>query len=46
MAAPQDLVGKGRVLDNCYIHARYPNSHPEGAPFEHYRPLRSELAVR
>ena len=25
---------------------RYPNSHPEGAPFEHYGPLQSEEAIR
>jgi HEPN domain-containing protein len=46
IAAPEDLVEKGRVLDNFYIPARYPNSHPEGAPFEHYGPLQSEQAVR
>src|SRR3972149_7250503 len=44
--APKDLVEKGRVLDNFYIPARYPNSHPEGAPFEHYGPLQSEEALR
>jgi len=36
IARPQDLVEKGRVLDNFHIPAPYPNSHPEGAPFEHY----------
>ena len=44
-ASPQ-LVEKGRVLDNFYVPARYPNGHPEGAPFEHYRPLQSEEAIR
>ena len=24
----------------------YPNSHPEGAPFDHYGPLQSEEAIR
>ena len=43
---PKDLVEKGRVLDNFYIPARYPNSHPEGAPFEHYGPLQSEEAIQ
>lgn len=33
---PKDLVEKGRVLD----------SHPEGAPFEHYGPLQGDEAVR
>lgn len=41
-----DLVEKGRVLDTFYIPPRYPNSYPEGAPFEHYGPLQSEEAVR
>jgi len=39
------LIEKARVLDNFYIPARYPNSHPQGAPFEHYGPLQSEAAV-
>ena len=43
---PPDLIEKGRVLDNFYIPPRYPNSHPEGAPFEHYGPLQSEEAIR
>ncbi len=43
---PEELVEKGRVLDNFYIPARYPNSHPEGAPFEHYGPLQSEEAIQ
>lgn len=43
---PPDLVDKARVLDNYYIPARYPNSHPAGAPFEHYGPLQSEGAIQ
>ncbi|MDI6816953.1 MAG: HEPN domain-containing protein [Actinomycetota bacterium] len=43
---PVELVEKGRVLDNFYIPSRYPDSHPEGAPFEHYGPLQSEEALR
>ena len=39
------LVEQARVLDTFYIPARYPNSHPEGAPFEHYGPLQSEEAI-
>jgi HEPN domain-containing protein len=42
----EDFIEKGRVLDNFYIPARYPNSHPAGAPFEHYGPLQSEEAIR
>ena len=43
---PPELVEMGRVLDNFYIPARYPNSHAEGAPFEHYGPLQSGEAIR
>ena len=43
---PQELIEKGHVLDNFYIPARYPNSHPEGAPYEHYGPLQSEEAIK
>ncbi len=46
VAVTADLIEKGRVLDNFYIPARYPNSHPAGAPFEHYGPLQSEEAIR
>jgi HEPN domain-containing protein len=42
---PPDLLDKARVLDNFYIPARYPNSHPQGAPFEHYGSLQSEAAL-
>ncbi len=43
---PEDLIEKGKVLDNFYIPARYPNGHPGGAPFEHYGPLQSGEAIR
>ncbi len=43
---PVLLVEKGRVLDNFYIPSRYPNGHSTGAPFEHYGPLQSEVAIR
>lgn len=42
---PASLPEKAKVLDNFYILARYPNSHPLGAPFEHYGPLQSEAAI-
>jgi len=45
-AAASDLVDKARVLDAFYIPARYPNAHPEGAPFEHYGSLQSGEAMR
>lgn len=41
-----ELIEKGRVLDNFYVSTRYPNGHPEGAPFEHYGPLQSGEAIR
>jgi HEPN domain-containing protein len=41
----QELIEKGRKLDNFYIPTRYANSHPEGAPFEHYGHLHSEEAL-
>ena len=44
--APEDLFDKALVLDAYYIPARYPNGHPEGAPFEHYGPLQSGEAIR
>jgi HEPN domain-containing protein len=42
----QDLMDKGRVLDNFYIPTRYANRHPAGAPFEHYGPLQSGEAIK
>ena len=42
----EELVEKGKVLDNFYIPTRYANAHPEGSPFEHYGPLQSEEAIR
>lgn len=43
---PNDLVEKGRVLDNFYVGTRYPDGHPSGSPFEHYGPLQSGDAIR
>ena len=43
--APEELIASGKVLDNFYVPARNPNGHPEGAPFEHYGPIQSELAL-
>ena len=43
---PDALVDKGKVLDNFYTPTRYPNGHPEGAPFEHYGPLQSGEALK
>ena len=46
VTVPRELIEKGRVLDNFYIPPRYPNSHPEGAPFEHYGPMQSTEAIQ
>jgi len=46
IAVTEAIVDKGRVLDTFYIPSRYPNSHPAGAPFEHYGALQSEEAIR
>lgn len=46
LSMPAGLADRGRVLDNFYVPARYPNGHPEGAPFEHYGPLQSGEALR
>ena len=46
ITVPEILIEKARVLDNYYIPARYPNGHPEGAPFEHYGPLQSSEAIK
>ena len=42
---PQRLVERAHVLDTYYVPARYPNGHPEGAPFEHYGPLQSSQGI-
>ncbi len=44
-AVPEDLVEKAKVLDGFYIPPRYPNSHPEGAPFEHFGTIQSEMGI-
>ncbi|MDE3258598.1 MAG: HEPN domain-containing protein [Gemmatimonadota bacterium] len=43
---PEDLVDRGRVLDNYYIPTRSPRSHADGAAYEHYGALQSEQGLR
>ncbi len=43
---PDELVEAAITLDSFYIPARYPNGHEEGAPFEHYGPIHSDLGLR
>ena len=45
VAPSNDLVDRGRVLDNFYVPTRYPNGHPEGPPFHHYGELQSNEAI-
>jgi len=45
LPVPEELMDRARVLDTLYIPSRDPNSHPEGAPFEHYGSLQSEEAI-
>jgi HEPN domain-containing protein len=45
-AAPAELVERSKVLDNFYIPTRYPNGHPEGAPYHHYGKYQSEEAIQ
>lgn len=42
---PDDLANRAKVLDNFYVSTRYPNGHPDGAPFDHYGPLQSNEAL-
>jgi HEPN domain-containing protein len=44
-APPAELVERGRVLDHFYRPSVYPDSRPQGAPFEHFGPLQSQDAV-
>ena len=45
IVVPAEMLEKAMVLDNFYIPSRYPDSHPEGAPFEHYGALQSKEAI-
>ena len=40
-----EVLDKARTLDAYYVAPRYPNGHPEGAPFEHYGKLQSDGAI-
>ncbi len=40
------LTDKAKVLDTYYIPTRYPDSHPEGPPFEHYGSLQGRELAR
>jgi len=42
---PGALIEKAQAVDDFYIPARYPDSHPEGAPHGHYGPFQSNIAI-
>ena len=44
-AVAPDLIDAARELDRHYIPARYPNAHPQGAPYEFYARADAERAV-
>jgi HEPN domain-containing protein len=44
-SAPRELIERSKVLDNFYVPTRYPNGHPEGAPFHHYGEFQSKEAI-
>ncbi|MDY6797087.1 MAG: HEPN domain-containing protein [Actinomycetota bacterium] len=41
----EQLVERGKELDKHYIPARYPNSHPQGAPLDYYTKSEAERAI-
>jgi len=45
IAGSAEFIDRAHVLDGFYVGCRYPNGHPEGAPFEHYGKLQSTEAV-
>ena len=45
ISVDENLVESAKVLDTFYIPTQYPDSHAEGAPYEHYGPLQSQGAI-
>jgi HEPN domain-containing protein len=43
--AGEALVDAGKELDKHYIPPRYPNSHPQGAPYDYYTRGEAERAI-
>lgn len=43
--ADETLINAGRELDKHYILPRYPNSYPQGAPYEYYTHAEAERAI-
>ena len=45
IGVPEGLLERARFLDAHYIPTRYPNGHPEGAPFEQYGAAQAAQAI-
>jgi HEPN domain-containing protein len=45
MAPGTGLIDAAKELDRHYIPARYPNAHPQGAPYEYYTRGEAERAI-
>lgn len=43
--ADESLVNAGKELDKHYILPRYPNSYPQGAPYDYYTRAEAERAI-
>ena len=41
----EEVLESAKVLDTFYIPTQSPDSHAEGAPYEHYGPLQSQGAI-
>jgi HEPN domain-containing protein len=45
MRPPDQILDAARGVDKHYIPARYPNAHPQGAPYEYYTRAEAERAL-
>jgi HEPN domain-containing protein len=43
--ADSDIIDAGKELDKHYIPPRYPNSYPQGAPYDYYTRAEAERAI-
>jgi Uncharacterized conserved protein related to C-terminal domain of eukaryotic chaperone, SACSIN len=45
MKLSEDLMDAAKELDKAYIPTRYPNAHPQGAPYEYYTKKEAERLI-
>jgi HEPN domain-containing protein len=45
MRPSEDLMDAAKELDKAYIPTRYPNAHPQGAPYEYYTKKEAERLI-